>query len=112
MLKQFIKTLTSSFDEAAIRPDDPDDVRLGKRIFVRLTLLVVLVALMGMIQGVLVAEPAIAIFSFLIVLLFFGNLVLVKRSGHFRLHFSIFVLVSPIRSEGPDSVEIVGHVSS
>ena len=94
MLKQYIKTLTSSFDEAIIRPDDPDDVRLGKRIFVRLNLLVVLVSLIFMIQGVLVAEPAITIFSLLVVLLFSGNLVLVKRSGHFRPHFTIFVLMN------------------
>ena len=94
MLKRLLKSLTSPFDEAIIRSDDLDDVRLGKRIFVRVNLFISLLALLYMIEGVLTAEPGATIFSFLFGLLIYGSLVLAKRSGRFRLLFSIWVPVN------------------
>jgi len=94
MLKRLIKSITFPFDDAIIQPDDPDDVRLGKRIFVRLNLFISLLALYTLIISVLSADLGPTIFSFLFGLLIYGGLVLAKRGGRFRLLFSIWIPVN------------------
>ncbi|MDK1081740.1 MAG: hypothetical protein QGD88_09710, partial [Anaerolineae bacterium] len=92
MLKRLVKSLTSPFDEAIADPDDSDDVRLGKRLFVRFHLFLILITLLFTIQGVIIADRTFAIVMFLIFIAFFFNLALLGRSGRFRVHFSLFVL--------------------
>ncbi|MCH7662404.1 MAG: adenylate/guanylate cyclase domain-containing protein [Chloroflexi bacterium] len=93
MIRSFFNKLTSPFDEAIAHPDDPDDVRLGKRLFVRFHLFMVSIALVQVIQGLIIADRTFAIISFLIFIPFFINLTMVGRGGRFEVHFSIFVLL-------------------
>ena len=96
MLKRLINSLTSPFDEAIAQPDDPDDVRLGKRLFVRFHLFLVIFTLLLTIQGILIADRTFAQVIFLIFITFFTNMVLLRRSGRFQVHFSIFVLFTMV----------------
>jgi len=92
MLNRVLNRLTTPFDEIIIRPDDADDVRLGKRLFVRFHLFLVIFTLLLTIQGIIVADRTYAQVMFSIFIAFFFNMALLRRNGRFRVHFSIFVL--------------------
>ena len=92
MLKRLLNSLTSPFDQIIARPDDPDDVRLGKRLFVRFHLFLVIFTLLLTIQGIVIADRAFTLVMFLIFITLFFNLTLLRRSGRFQVHFTIFVL--------------------
>lgn len=94
MLKRLIGKLTTPFDEIVIFADDSDDVRLGKQIFVRFCLVLILVTFFLGVQGVVIADSSLTITGFFFSFLFFSNLVLLKRSHRVRLHIYIFVLTT------------------
>ncbi len=96
MLKRTLSRLTTPFDEIIIRPDDADDVRLGKRLFVRFHLFLVIITLLFTIQGFIIADRTFAQVMFFIFITFFFNMALLRRSGRFRVHFSIFVLFTMV----------------
>ncbi|MDK1081739.1 MAG: adenylate/guanylate cyclase domain-containing protein [Anaerolineae bacterium] len=96
MLKRLLNSLTSPFDQIIARPDDPDDVRLGKRLFVRFNLFLVLITLLITIQGIIVADRTFAIVMFLIFITFFSNMVFLRWDSRFQVHFTIFVLFTMV----------------
>lgn len=94
MLKRFFNKITSPLDEIIIQADDPDDVRLGKRLFIRFSIFLVAIALVTAIQGLVLGDQGTAIFGFLLSIPFFLNLVLLLRTRRFRVHFYIFALLN------------------
>lgn len=94
MLKRFFNKITTPFDEIIIQADDPDDVRLGKRLFIRFSIFLVSVSLFTVFQGLVLGEQETAIFGFLVSIPFFLNLVFLRRTRRFRVHFYIFALLN------------------
>ncbi len=96
MLKRITNSITIPFDEIITQTDDPDDVRLGKRLFVRFHFFLVIITLILTIQGIIIADRTYAIVMFLIFIAFFFNMALFRRSGRFRVHFFLFVLFTMV----------------
>ncbi len=88
MLKRLFKSITLPFDKSIAHPDDPDDVRLGKRLFVRFHLFLVIIILLITIQGIIIADRRYAMVMSLFFIAFFFNLALLRRSGRFQVDCS------------------------
>lgn len=93
MLKRHISSITSYFEDAIISPGDSDDVKLGKRIFVRFHLIVLPVALLGYVQGKIGASEGIIAITSSFGLLLPLNLILLRRTKLFSIHLSISIFM-------------------
>ena len=92
-MRQQIRSLISYFEDDIIHPDDPDDVRLGKRIIVRFHLIVLPAAFLGLVQGMVGGSEGVVAITMSFGLLLPLNLLLLKRTGKFSVHLSISVFL-------------------
>lgn len=92
-MKKFIKSIVAYFDDAIIQPDDPDDVKLGKRIFVRLNLFIPLGSISGIAQGIVGGSEGVVAIATLSGILFPLNFILLRRTKLFSVHLSIFSIL-------------------
>ncbi len=62
-MKRFIKSLIENYDHAIIHPDDTDDVKLGKRIFVRINLFIIPASIIGVLQGIIGSSQGVVVIA-------------------------------------------------
>ena len=91
-MKPFIKSLVNNFYKDIIHPEEPDDVRVGKRLFVWINLLVIPLSIFGGILGVLGGSLRMIMIASSSMVVFPLNLFLLTRTRKFSLHFSIWVI--------------------
>ncbi len=92
MLKQTMKSITSYLDERIIHPDDPADVRLGKRVFIWIALVTIPLGLIGTLFGLFGDSPRMMTIGLFSAVVFPLNFFMLLRTRRFTLHFSIWSL--------------------
>ncbi|MGD2027801.1 MAG: hypothetical protein PVI99_08295, partial [Anaerolineales bacterium] len=91
-LKAFTKSLAADFYKDIFHPEEPDDVRLGKRLFVWINLLIIPFGIIGVVLGILGGSPEMIMIAVSSIVVFPLNLFLLTRTRKFSLHFSIWVI--------------------
>ncbi len=92
-MKRLIKSLIENYDQAIIHPEDTDDVRLGKRIFVRINLFIIPASIIGVLQGIIGGSQGVIAIAALSGTLFPANFFLLKRTKRFSFHLTLMVLM-------------------
>jgi len=92
-LNQFFNSLAAPFEESIMRSDDRDDVRLGKRIFVIVSLLMIPLATIGAILGIIGDSSGMIVIALSFAVISTINLITMRRTQNFSIHFSIWVVI-------------------
>ncbi|NJN44975.1 MAG: hypothetical protein HC806_09810 [Anaerolineae bacterium] len=90
-MKKYLISFTSYFDDAIIFPNDTDDVKLGKRIFVRIHLISILASLIGLVQGKVGGSEGVVAIATTFGILVPLNLLVSRRTRLFSIHLTIIV---------------------
>ncbi len=91
-MKKLIHSITAYFYRGISDPDDPEDIQLGKRLFIWISLLIFPFGLIGMALGTLGGSPVMVRIAVSSAVIFPLNLLIMNRTRRFALHSAIFSL--------------------